>query len=116
MPGMHKKEIQVHRIVLSAFIRQPFPFEVGNHKNGIKSDNRLGNLEWVTYKGNYEHATKIGLQKSNKGKKWSQLTTKQIREIRKSYGEIRSSTLSKKFNVSQHTISRVGLYKTFKNI
>ena len=32
-----------------------------NHKNGVKGDDRLGNLEWSTPKENVEHAGRIGL-------------------------------------------------------
>lgn len=36
-----------------------------NHKNGIKTDNRLCNLEVATYKEQMQHAVKIGLLKPN---------------------------------------------------
>ena len=32
-----------------------------NHKNGIKGDDRLNNLEWITPQGNVEHAGKLGI-------------------------------------------------------
>lgn len=53
----------LHRLLGFVFI----PFEgnlddlVINHKNGIKWDNHLSNLEWVTYQGNAEHAGLEGL-------------------------------------------------------
>lgn len=34
---------------------------VVNHKNGIKGDDWLDNLEWITYQGNAEHAGSMGL-------------------------------------------------------
>lgn len=55
----------VHRLVLNAFIGNS---ELScNHKNGIKRDNRIENLEWVTRSANMFHAYRTGLAHGNKG-------------------------------------------------
>ena len=39
----------VHRLVALAFLGSPHNNEEVNHKNGIRSDNNINNLEWVTH-------------------------------------------------------------------
>ena len=67
MKGKKQYTFTVHKLVAEHFIEKPSYAECVNHKNGNKFDNRVENLEWVTYSDNNYHALKTGLRKARIG-------------------------------------------------
>lgn len=55
------KSFKVHKLVASHFLKEP-TIQV-NHKNGIKTDNNIDNLEYVTLHENILHSWINGLSK-----------------------------------------------------
>lgn len=68
------KHYSVHRYVLITFIGKPQGDRIyANHKSGIKTDNRLENLEWCTATENMKHSYDTGLHPRRYGKNAPQI-------------------------------------------
>ncbi|MGL5957099.1 MAG: HNH endonuclease signature motif containing protein [Phocaeicola sp.] len=71
---------RVHRIIAATFLTKTFSPDLQvNHKDGIKSNNSVSNLEWVTCAENLKHARDLGLNKKIYN---TELTADDVEEIR----------------------------------
>lgn len=111
---IRKQWIFVHRIVATTFIGpQPSPKHEINHKNGVKTDNRRENLEWVTRLENMVHARTVLDARSGRIK----LSVLQVRIIKRLLGAgMGTTTISKVFGVSRSTIKGIKWGKTWKHV
>lgn len=55
--------VNIHRLIAEAFIPNPEGKLTVNHKDGVKTNIAISNLEWATHSENTNHAFKTGLQK-----------------------------------------------------
>lgn len=102
---------RVHRLVAQAFLGPlPAGHEV-NHRNCVRSDNRVANLEYVTRSENLRHASEHG---SLKAKKLGESKVREIRQ-RAATGESRQA-LAEAFGVTPHTIYCVIQRRTYKHV
>ena len=120
------KQVLEHRLIAEMYVPNPDNKPCVNHKNGIKSDNRPDNLEWVTYSENHIHAHRVLKRKlsgaaalavsgKTKGEDcWnSKLTLNEILEIKNS--KLKGIELAKKFNTSPANISLIKNNKRWTN-
>ena len=62
MKGKKQYTFTVHKLVAEHYLEKPSYAQCVNHKNGNKLDNRVENLEWVTYSENNIHALQNNLR------------------------------------------------------
>ncbi|GAC1491039.1 MAG: hypothetical protein NVS1B13_20960 [Flavisolibacter sp.] len=104
-----------HRLIAIAFVSNPLQLPIVNHKDGIKTNNRIENLEWVTHSQNTKHAFAANLM-SHKGTNNSQckLTEEQAREIK--HSDLPSRYLSEKFGVGMDNIRAIQRGSKWKHV
>lgn len=108
-----------HRLVMLAFVG-PCPEGMNvNHKNGVKTDGRLENLEYVTFKENLGHARReLGFNNSGMNHRLARLSDGEVHEMRELYasGRIKQIELAQKYGIAQSTISYILNRKAWKHI
>lgn len=97
----------IHRLVALCFIDKPVDKNIINHINGIKTDNRVSNLEWCNQMENIRHSIENGLiNQLGSNHHSSKLTESDVLKIRKLY-DLKSHTYSSISNIYGISIENV---------
>ena len=112
--------IPSHIVIAKEFIKNLENKRTVNHINGIKKDNRLENLEWLTDSEQQLHAVKIGLRNNTIGEKSNlcKLNKKIVLEIRDFYNKkiFTVNELSVKYNTAISNVRYIVNRVTWKHI
>lgn len=114
-----REQIQVrhHHAVMAEFVSVRPPGMVINHKNGIKTDNRLENLEYCTAADNRAHAVAMRLYKSGSRCPWSKLSQEEVALIfRVRDVGMPQTRIARAFGVSKKAIQRILSGKSWKYV
>lgn len=106
--GARRQQARVHRLVLLAFVGPCPPGHEAAHRNGVRSDNRLGNLAWRTRAANAAHKAAHGRGLWGERHPLARLTWAAVRAIHRGHAAgLSNRAMARTHGVSRETIRNV---------
>jgi hypothetical protein len=104
---------RINRLICEAFHGAPYDGANACHNNGLKEDNRAGNLRWDSQRENIADRKRHGTHLSG-----HKLSPSQVAEVRALHatGRYRQRDLAERFSVHRATISYLVNRKTWKEV
>lgn len=114
----NRKIFKAHRLIASVFIGKCPDGMLVNHKDAIKTNNHIDNLEYATQKENIHHSMLLGLHPKGMRQGQSKLTDDQIQEIRTKYipHVVSQSMLAREYGVSKTLIRQIIKRRSWKHV
>lgn len=115
--GKRHRLCHVHRLVADVFLIGERAATV-NHRDGDKTNNSVGNLEWATHAANTRHAVRTGLRVAPVGEAngSARLTAADVVLIRAVADDIGNAELARQFGVSSSTIRRARVGEAWRHV
>ena len=118
--GGIRTTFKVHRVVANHFLPNIENKPEVNHKNGIKDDNRVINLEWVDQSENQLHAYKMGLSVPRQGQKHgrAKLMDQDVAVMRELYdtGKYTHTEIANEFGIHREHCAQIIRRKSWTHI
>lgn len=112
-----KKTWLVHRLVAVTFIPNPDRLPSVNHRDGVKSNNSVSNLQWMTYSDNMKHSwrdlqtyrNRVAKAPRGEDSPVAKLTRDKVLSIRQMYagGGYSQREIAEQFGVSKQNIQAI---------
>lgn len=120
------RHVTVSRLMCEAFYGEN-PEKQAAHKDGIRHNNRIDNLYWATTKEQIQDREKHGNNLKGEKQPNSKLTEKDVKEIRRTYKNIKRKypkklpngalkELKERFSISSEYLCAICSYKVWKHI
>lgn len=114
-----ERRYSVQSLVARAFIGKRPPKYTINHIDGIKTNNRPWNLEYITFSQNSQHAFDTGLSPQGENHGISKLTNDQVREIKRAlkgckHGQ--QTKIARQYGVNDTVISKIKRGEIWRHI
>lgn len=111
-------KVRIHRLVAQAFIENVNNLPLVNHKDGVKSNNSIINLEWCDHSQNAIHAKDLGLTKIiGEENPSSKLSKQDVLNIRHMYFMgYKSRHLQYLYDISSATVWDICNFRTWRHI
>lgn len=105
----------VHRLVATAFLGPCPPGHEVNHKDRVRSNNTLANLEWMARSENRNNGGMPPIRRGEDNGS-SKLTEGQVRRIIALRGQVSQSVLAREYGVHQSLISLIQLRRAWSSV
>lgn len=115
------RTVAVHALVAAAFLGPRPPRYTINHKDGVRTNNHVDNLEYVTQLENNRHALRLGLREGLKGERsiHALLTDDLVRQIRAELVDYQRgdfTRVARKFGMSLNAITDIYYGRKWKHL
>jgi NUMOD4 motif/HNH endonuclease len=114
------KNFLVHRLVAMHFIPNPLNKEQVNHSDGDKRNNFVSNLEWNSFRENYNHALRNKLMPEDRHGSSRLFTDEEVRTYRRLYlkdkKEFSAKNIALYINANHKTLNQIIRGKTYKHV